>query len=263
MRITSDTTKGFFKTLRVAGQNCINPWGIEAADSASAFRWSEKPLRLKQNFTPRKQSESESQGDIDVIASEGEWHITYDETMSENVITRTHSLEAVTDTYLLDFVSRYRFKKKWFDSAKINRMDITKPLPFAYYQFRTKQAELFGQLTARVNVIDVNNAGLFDQVMYVMEKKDEWVIHARLLPKKASRYILKLCTPWFNKAVPDILARPFIRIEWIRDYLLYRGERILYKKPWSALAPNVYKLAFLPRGTKITIQTRCEITERS
>lgn len=263
MRIEPEIKDGYIDKLFIDEKDIINPWSIEAADSYSAFRLTDDGLRIERqhnfNFDKKKNI---LKGNLQVRARQGEWNIKYSDNIRNNSIERKASLKAVKDSYLMDFVIRYRFKKDFFDYGLINKMRIEPKSSFTYHQFETNHAELVGKnfkCTIKFTTSKKLNGKKY--VMYISDKSDEWVVHCRILPEDGDDYTLKLSTFWYDKALPKFISKPVIQNEKLRNFLLYRGERKPYKKPFSLLAPNVYPLMFLNEGQIISIESTCEFTK--
>ena len=57
-------------------------------------------------------------------------------------------------------------------------------------------------------------------------KKNEWIIHIRILPKKFDKFVIKICNKWFNtQPIPQFITNFLIKYKFIRQYLLYKPEK--------------------------------------
>lgn len=260
MKLEWETNNGIIQKIFLNDMNVINPWSIEAADSYSAFRHSDKGLRVN-TVNTHNATKDISNGEITVKAKEGLWNIEYCDRISKSIIKRNACLITQYDSYLMDFVIRYRFLKKYFDYALINNTKILHNSSNKYYQYQTGKMELVGRKYSCLITMKKQIYKNFYQMMYVSDKKDEWVVHCRLLPKNPAKYVLKLSTFWYDSALPSFIARPFIANSAIRKLLLFRGERKPYQKPLSLLAPNIYPIALLNKNESILIESTCEFRE--
>lgn len=261
MKVRVHKTKGYISQLLVRNRNVINSWSIEAADSHSAFRLVDEGLRVRKILTLRPNRDF-LEGEVMVDASEGKWKISYTEQARGSTIVRNANLTALEDSFLMDFVIRYVFKKSKFREGEINGRKIRHSDSYIYYQYPVREALLKGRsCDVTVKLVRNGGAGLFKPVMYISDQPNAWSVHCRLLPKKIDKYVLKLCSEAYNDALPDLLAKPFVSIAKVRDALLYRGERKPYKRPWSLLAPNIYPMVLLKKGGKISLATQCIVKE--
>jgi len=90
--------------------------------------------------------------------------------------------------------------------------------------------------------------------MYARDSGDVWVIHARLFPYKWDKEIIKICRSWYNKAIPQKIAKHLLKVDAIREFLWYRSERVQANFPL-----NAYGLIRLEKGCKLQILTETEV----
>lgn len=239
-------------------ENIINPWWFETSDSFSFyshFTWGNRNKLLHYKFSHNKKKNT---GKINVKMKEWEWELDVNEENKSNEIIRKHALKTNTDSYLFDYVQRYRFKKSFFDYAKINWKKIKHSNSNIYHQYPVDEVSLHGkEITVHIKILDYKG-DQFVPHMYVRDFKDEWIIHVRLMPKTWDKEIIKLCTFRYNKAIPQRIANIFLKITPLKKYLWLKWERKPYKKPFSLISPNAYPEVLVKEWTEIYLKSKCE-----
>lgn len=190
---------------------------------------------------------------------QGHFKLELNEFLNESDILRELHLETLAQTRLMDFVLRFRFKKELFPLASIAGQTFEHNNTNIYHQFETREATLKGpQGEIKIRVEDVFCPPSFIPHLYVRDRGDEWIVHARLLPASWDRETIKLCNSFFKTSpLPQFLSRLFLAIPAVRKALWYRGERAPFKgKILRWLNPNAFAFCTLPRGEKLSWKVR-------
>ena len=218
--------------LSFKGQNIINPWGFETADSSAFFSleqgigWRYKKLLEEYEF-----DETKNRAHLITQMKEGKWELFINDEIKGNIITR--DIEAITleDSYFMDFVLRYRFKKEFIEYAKINNKIYYHNNTNVYYQYPVDKVFLKGKnFDINISVVESIVPDKMQPVMYVRDNIDEWVVHIRMIPKKWDKEVIKICTAWAGtRPLPQKLSEILLKWKWLKKQLWYRGERKPYK----------------------------------
>jgi hypothetical protein len=247
---------GCIDKLLVGHQNIIEKWGFETADSASFFSLSSGGYRhkiLEENIDIEKNSENKA--DLIVQMRDGKWKLGIHEKLNGNIIIRDHQLVTLEDSWFMDFVSRFQFRKEFFDKVIIAGRELRHRKTNLYYQYPVDEVKLIGKdFDIVVRVKEVVTAGKFGLNMYARDFEDVWVVHARLMPKVWDKEVVKICRSWYNKAIPQWMSRILLSSDKVKDYLWYRGERKQANFPL-----NAYALVRLKEGEKLRLTTETEI----
>ncbi len=259
---TSDNT---ISQLLVDGIDLIKPWGIETADSSAFFS-------LEDGFGYRYtvieedgiSSAHRFQKRMVVEMREGLWELTLDDCIVEpGRIARRAHLRCLRDSYFMDFVMRFRFRKELFTRATISNRHFEHRNTNIYHQYPVNTASLHGEHFS--TNIDITNSQVptgMEPMMYVRDHEDEWVVHARMLPTRADKEVIKLCNPWAKtRPIPQVVSRPLLKLPLVRDALWYRGE----KGPFSGrimrrLNPLACPLVKLHAGEELEWNAECVLT---
>lgn len=223
-------------------------WGIETADGRSFFGAPRGGFRYDLRHAEVQQTDEVTTIRYQVDMAEGGcWLIAGEERHAGSCLTRSYTVTAERDTWLMDFVLRQLFVGAAGSTATIvgRRFDFVRSN--LYRQYPTPEVALDYadglQVSVRTTVTGLPaGLGLF---MYARDNSVEgWVIHARLLPVAWHREVIKLNRSWYNRAIPDAIARPVLSVPPLRSCLWYLGERRMPRFPFSA-----YPLVQLPAGT--------------
>jgi hypothetical protein len=247
--------KGLIEKLIINNENVIFPWGFETADSYSFFSLETGGFRnnvVKREFHSTKSS---NKVDLEVEMKESAWKVGINEKVKTNSITRIHKLTTTKDSFIMDFVTRYVFKKEFFRTAKIASEEIVHQDSNIYHQYPVRKVELIGDnVSAEIKVLKADHSKKFKQVMYVRDSKDCWVVHLRLLPTKWDKEVVKICRSWYNRAIPQWISNTVLKSNHIKNFLWYRGET---RKPNSIL--NAFPMALLKKGETIKLESECDL----
>ena len=259
-----DIHEGVINEVRYRDEAFTLPWGIETADTSGFFSLEKgvgyRHKRIKENH---KELEGDSRFVTQVEMPDGVWLLTIEDSIkSEKVIVRTAYLEALEDTLLMDFVMRFRFKKKYFESAEIAGNMLVHRASDVYHQYPVRSAQLNGSKFS-VNIIIENSidSEVMSPNLYVRDHADEWVVHARMIPLKIEKVVVKICNSWAKtRALPDSISRPILGIPGVRNFLWYRNERKPYPRILKRLFnPNAFPMAKLTKGDTLFWRVKMEI----
>jgi|GEM_PF-1691935 hypothetical protein len=241
-------------------------WGVEMASDHSFYSCTHSGWGVA---TEAKEERKKEQGFFlrkEISLSGAEGVLLKEESLQEGEIVRTHSFEATKDSALLDFVSRYVFPKKMFESAHIDGKEIKHKDQNVYRQF---SSGIGGTVVLKSNgysveikIKEISCTSAFVPVLYVRDEPGNWVVHIRLLPKVFSKIVTKLNTRWYHRALPDWINKFLFSFCFGKHWLLYRGER---KKQWGfmrkvryrLLPLSAYPLATLQKGEVLSVCSSC------
>lgn len=251
-------SNGCLEEWIVESGNIIEPWGFETADSYSFFSQETGGFRNKILKKEVNVSASLNQSRYEVEMAEGKWDLEIDEKIEGQKIFRRHRITLLEDSFLMDYVSRFRFKKKYFNTAVIGGREIKHRKTNLYHQYPVKEALLCGdQFEAKIKVNSSLNTDKFRQYLYVRDYEDVWVVHARLLPDNWDKEVIKICRKWYNKAIPQKISDLLLKSKQIRNYLWYRGET---REPNFPV--NAFPMVKLSAGTIIELSTEAELIDK-
>lgn len=268
MKLNWDIDKNVISKLYVNGNNIIYPWGFETADSSAFFSleegigWRYKSIKEEFHYNNTK-----FEANIITQMKEGKWALeVVDEINIENEVIRMVKAECLEDTYFMDFVMRFRFKKEWFNYAKISDKTIYHKKSNIYHQYPVNVVQLIGdKLDLKVSIIDSIVPTKMEPVMYVRDSGDEWVVHVRMLPKIYDKEVIKICTKWAQtRPLPRWLTHIILKNKKLKKYLWYRGElspstKGIFLKIFN---PSAYPMTEIEKGTKLMWKVRTKLNEK-
>lgn len=242
-------------SLFVQGCNVINPWGIETADSWAFFS-QEKGIGYRYTLINQSSEVGEKfyRTSQEIKMQEGHWILDTEDIIIGNKVRRTATLKCVEDSTFMDFVIRFRFKSSFFKQAKINDKTYKHVGSNIYHQHIAKSAELAGpNIGTTVKIIEFNCAEKFIPHMYVRDHLDEWVVHARMIPKINDKVVIKLCSKYFKTSpLPLWLSNTILAIPTVKERLWYRSEHSPYKnKIAKVFSPNAFPMVVLKKGESL------------
>ena len=262
MELKWKISRGIIEKVFFNGVNLIVPWGFETSDSYSFYSQETKGNRCSEAQYMFENDERKNTGKIEVKMQEWSWKLDIEETISENKIIRKHVLITQENSYFFDYVQRYRFDKNYFYLWKIDGKEIKHTNTNIYYQYKAQQIELLGDhIKVIIDVLGATTSEVFEPYMYIRDYKDEWVVHVRLWPKKRHKEVLKLCTFWYNKAIPQVLADFFLSFSCIKKYTWVRWEVRPYTRPMSLLSPCSYPEVLLQKWEILFLESQITFLE--
>lgn len=252
---------GLIQELSVnGGENLILPWGAETADEWSFFSLEKGVGYRHQRLNERLEwDEKNNNGNIECQMRQGHFRLQFEDRLLNDEVLRSLSLETLESTVLMDFVLRFRFKKEFFPKALIAGNTFEHINSNVYHQFAVSEASLFGldqKITIRIDEAIFPSS--FKPHLYVRDRGDEWIIHARMIPVKHDRERIKICNALFmTSPIPRWLGNFLLRSNTIRNQLWYRGERAPYATSFFRwLNLNAFPFCTLPKGEKLSWKVR-------
>lgn len=257
--------KNVIAELNYDGNNIINPWGFETADS-SAFFSLEKGVgwRAKKLIEEYNCDDKTYQANVITQMEEGKWALNIDDRIYDNIIIR--KVEAITlkDSIFMDFVMRFRFKKEFVEYVDIADKRYYHHDTNVYYQYPVNKVFLKGKgFGIEISILDKIVPAKMEPVIYVRDNRDEWVVHVRMIPREWDKEVIKICTAWAGtRPLPQFISRPLLSINSIKDALWYRGERNPFKSRIvrKLLNPAAFGMVSVPKDSKLMWHVKMELT---
>lgn len=225
--------KNVISKLYVNSKNIIYPWGFETADS-SAFYSLEDGFGYRYKIITQDIEFSDKHYKAKIVTKmkEGKWELNIDDRISNNK-TIERKVEAITleDSFFMDFVMRFRFKKEFIEYVKVADKVYYHNNTNVYYQYPVDKIFLKGkEFDIDLTVEDSIVPDKMQPVIYVRDNLDEWIVHIRMIPKEWDKEVIKICTRWAGtRPLPQKLSNILLKWKWLREQLWYRGERNPYK----------------------------------
>ena len=256
--------RGVIRELRRDGTNFILPWGIETADSRGFFSLEPdvgyRHTRLAEHCLA---DAGRSLTTALVSMPEGLWRLNLeDEIAANDTVFRTATLTSVADTVLMDFVVRLRFRKSLFHTARIADKTIEHRASDVYSQHPVRSAHLEGRdFSVRIDIEESECAMAMSPMLYVRDHADEWVVHARMIPRRFHKEVIKVCNGWAGtRSIPLWASRAVLAAPGMRSWLWYRNERQPYPRLIRRVFnPNAFPMALLPKGESLRWRVRVQV----
>jgi hypothetical protein len=256
--------KNVISELYYEGQNIINPWGFETADSSAFFSlekgvgWRYEKLEEVYDF-----DDFSFKANLTTQMQEGKWKLSIDDNIKENTIIRKVEANTLEDCFFMDFVMRFRFKKEFIEYVQILDKTYYHNDTNIYYQYPVDKVFLKGKgFDINISVIDKIVPNKMEPVMYVRDNKDEWVVHVRMVPKEWDKEVIKICTAWAGtRPLPQLVSKPLLSISSLKNALWYRGERSPFKNRIirKFLNPAAFGMVKVPKDEKLMWHVKMEI----
>lgn len=257
--------KNVISDLFYEGQNIINPWGFETADS-SAFFSLEKGVGWRYKVLSESYSHDNTVNQANVITQmrEGLWELNLRDKVEGKSLLRFAEATVLEDSFFMDFVMRFRFKKEAIDYAQIASRKYYHRNTNVYYEYPVDEVYLQAKgYGVKISVVDSVVPSNMTPVIYVRDNyNDEWVVHVRMIPKSWDKEVIKICTSWAGtRPLPQCISRPLLSVGKIKDFLWRRGEREPYKN-WlfrRFINPSAFGMVAVKRGSKLMWNVKLEI----
>lgn len=252
--------------LILDGDNIIYPWGIETADS-SAFFSLERNVGYRYEVINSSYNKKNNlyEYKVETKMFEGGFVLTGKDYLKDNLINRKVSLECLEDSFFMDFVMRYRFKKEFFQYAVINNKIIEHKCSNIYFQYPVKTVSLIGEkYNISIKIIDYYCSEFMNPYMYVRDHEDEWVVHVRMIPINWEKIVIKLCNNWYKtKPLPQRFSNIILKSNRLKQYLLYHNEKTPYNNCiLKIINPNAFPMIKLCKGSKIKWDVNLDIVTK-
>ncbi|MBX2831339.1 MAG: hypothetical protein KTR23_09195 [Rhodospirillales bacterium] len=195
---------------------------------------------------------------------DGIWHLPtgrliidlHTKQIDANKIAIAASFTPLDDMALQDAVIRLVFDKEAIKSGIINDQVFVHTNSDKYRLYPTKQAQLVGVSGHCITVtLDATNgAARFDPYLYLRDRDDHWIIHARLLPRDPVDQIwLRWANRFFTLSAPNPVARWVWRISPLKNLLWRMRERLGRRCPEIQAVP----LNTLRKGQVLSLEVTC------
>lgn len=222
-----DWEYGVPAAIRCGGMRGID-FGIETADRHSFFTLAPErhDARIIEDRALKNGPEA-GERNLIVAMAEGRWSAVITSKFHERALTLGASLTTLSPSLFQDFVVRAVFSTESFTTASIGGEHFEHTGSNIYHQHPVRQATLSGPAgTTHFRVTETVAGPAFQQVLYVRDAPEGWVVHARLIPKPP--YAL-LWVRWFNRfarlSLSDRASRVLLSIPGLRSRLWYAAER--------------------------------------
>ena len=250
--------------LIINGKNIIYPWGVETADSSSFFSL-EKSVGLRNRILYEKYFHNDRNYRVAMSTKmkEGKWALSINDSIKDNSVFRCVEATMLEDTFMMDFVLRFRFKKKYIKYIEINGERLFHRNKNIYHQFQSSLVYLKGfSFDLKLTIEDSKVPFKMMSVVYVRDRKDEWVVHFRMLPKIWDKEVIKICTSWAKtKPLPQCISNLLLSSVRIRKSLWYRPERNPYKNRLYRylINPAAYPMVLLNKNEELKWNVKMEV----
>jgi len=226
------------------GDIAFGPWGLECSDQHSFVTLTDQPRNAKQV------------GDI--------WHLfggrirIAHETRrpTPNTIGLKLCIQALDNILLQDAVIRLIFDTTAIKHGRIADKTVHHTNSDKYRLHPTNKVTLIGQdgATISVSLDHADGAGRFDPHMYLRDRDDHWIIHARLLPSDpVDRVWLRWANRFFTLSAPDWFSTFLWRMAPLKKLLWRLRERMGRHCPEIQAVP----LNRLGAGQSLSMEVTC------
>ena len=247
-------------------EEIIKPWGFETADSSAFFSLEDgfgyryQVCDSRQEVGPKRLMNIKQ-----VKMAEGKWVLKTLDTLRAGSINRRYEMKLLEESILMDFVVRFRIRKNHVRRALIDGNIIEHVNSNIYHQYPVSEVILEGHKYNFVfKIIEAVVPEGMSPLMYVRDSGDEWVVHARMLPHRTDKRVIKLCNEFFKtRPLPQFVTRLLLKSPKVAEILYYRGERGGFRtKILNLLNPNAFDMIRLPMNTKLLWDIDFSIEEK-
>ncbi|OSQ39753.1 hypothetical protein [Thalassospira mesophila] len=223
----------------------FGPWGFEASDRVSF-------LTLDDN------SRHVNHAGTDINFKNSRWRLEYQTRPSQKdtAITISARFTALTGGPLQDAVIRLVFDKTAIDHGMIANQKYHHRNSDKYRLFPTRQVQLHTRDDRKIDVTldHAEGAGRFAPYMYLRDRDESWIIHARLLPIAP---IDDIWLRWANRLFTLTCPQKLARLIWKAP----GGKAILWRlrEKWGRHAPEIQAvpLNILKPGQSLYLEVTC------
>jgi len=250
--------------LFIQDKNIIAPWGVEFADSSSFYSL-EGGYGYRYKLLEQFESVDHfSHKVVQIIKmKEGLVRLELEEWLENPTnFRRICKIIFIEDTFLMDFVLRYRFLVSRFQKGYIANNTLRIGSSHIYHQYPVERSKV--ENSKYSIVISVNKKNIPSSMkgyMYLQYHGNYWVLHVRMLPLVWEKEVIKLCSKWFKTSpLPSWLSMPLLKIPNLKEALWYRGEKNPYKNRIARIfSPNAYPMVKLKKGELLLWDVSCRI----
>ncbi len=226
------------------GAVTFGPWGFEASDRQSFLTLDDNSRHIRQNGP-------------DYQFTNGCWQLDYQTHIdhAQKTIRLCARFIARIDSPLQDAVIRLIFDKSAIDHGMIAQKTYHHKNSDKYRLHPVRDVHLqAGENRITVTLDHADGAGRFSPYMYLRDRDDHWIIHARLLPHAPIDDIwLRWANRFFTLSCPNALARMVWHLPGGRS-LLWR-----LREKWGRPAPEIQAvpLNIVPAGQSLVLEVTC------
>lgn len=175
---------------------------------------------------------------------------------SPNTLTIKAAFTALDDTALQDAVIRTVFDKSNIKHGMIANQTIPHTNSDKYRLHKTDHAKLAskGGHVVTVRLTKSDGAGRFQPYLYLRDRDDHWIIHARMLPiDPVDQVWLRWANRFFTASAPDAAARFIWKFKPTRKLFWLLRERLGRSCPEIQAVP----LNILKSGQSLSMEVTC------
>ncbi|MEZ4590645.1 MAG: hypothetical protein R3D55_05805 [Chloroflexota bacterium] len=242
---------GSLAQLVWGGQQWIQPWGLEMSDAYSFFSLETGGWQC--DSTPLEPQDGARR--MKLSLREGQWQVQWQDVVpeNENTVKRTAVFTTLTDSWAMDLVMRFAFRRDLITQAQIADKRIVWDDANYYHQYPAQQVTLFhSQGRIQIELDKAEFAPDWQQWMYVRcsPQENAWIVHLRLLPQKWVREIIKVRSVGARHWVlPTFFSRLLHLWPRLAAHLRYAGEF----KRFNFGRINAIPLNFVPANSQFTL----------
>jgi len=226
------------------GDITFGPWGLECSDRYAFVTITDTPRNTYQS------------GDVWHLSS-GRIQIEYTTRQkTPDKVSLNLRIRALDDVLLQDAVIRLVFDKKAITHGIIAGNTVTHHNSDKYRLFPTRQTKLIGQdgATISVSLENADGAGRFAPYLYLRDRDDHWIIHARLLPTDPVDHVwLRWANRLFTLSAPNGVSLSLWRIKPFKAIFWRLRERMGRHFPEIQAVP----LNRLNAGQSVSMEVTC------
>jgi len=269
MKLNWEIKDNVIYKLFLDGINIIEPWGMETADSSAFYSLEDGNGYLfnitKQNF---QYNENYYSYNITSKMKEGKWELNGEEFIVNDKIIRKAEMICLEDSFFMDFVMRFRFKKEFIDYVEIDNNKIYFTNSNVYHQYPVNKVLLSGEhYDIEIKIMNSNTPKNMKNYIYARDNGSNWIVHIRMLPNEWDKEVIKLCNSWYDsQAINNKLSSFLLKFKNIKDFLWYHNEKKPYKnKILKFINPNAFPMVKLKANTNLmwNVETSIKKSEKN
>ncbi len=226
------------------GDITFGPWGLKCSAQHSFVPLPDHPRNAKQV------------SDVWHLSG-GRISIAYETRKpTPNTVGLKLRIQALDDILLQDAVIRLVFDKTAIKHGCIADKTVHHTDSDKYRLYPTNEAELIGQDCATISVTldHADGAGRFDPYMYLRDRDDHWIIHARLLPSDPVDQVwLRWANRLFTLSAPGWFSALLWRMPAFKRLIWRLRERMGRHCPEIQAVP----LNRLKAGQSLSMEVTC------
>ncbi len=222
----------------------FGPWRLGSSDQHSFVTLTDQPRNAKQV------------GDIWHLSG-GRIRIAYETRKpTSNTVGLKLRIQALDEILLQDAVIRLVFDKAAIKYGRIADKTVHHTNSDKYRLYPTNKVTLIGKdgVTIYVTLDHADGAGRFDPYMYLRDRGDHWIIHARMLPSAPVDQVwLRWANRFFTLSAPGWFSALLWRMPVFKKLLWRLRERMGRHCPEIQAVP----LNRLKAGQSLSMEVTC------